>query len=236
MSVSIPTLDGSLEHHSAKPIAHNFGAYAMPPPVGHWLKRGFDLVAASALLILLLPVLPLIALAVWLDGGPALYRHARVGFGGRAFGCLKYRTMVPDADQRLAAHLATDRQAAEEWAARRKLSRDPRVTRVGAVLRATSLDELPQLINVLSGSMSLVGPRPVVADELAEHYDRDGCAAYLSSRPGITGLWQVSGRSGTSYSARVEFDRAYARTWSLWLDLKILLRTIPAVLARRGAV
>ncbi len=212
------------------------GPYAVPLPVGSWLKRGFDLVGATALLILLLPALPLIAIAVWLDGGPVLYRHPRVGFRGRAFGCLKYRTMVPDADTRLAAHLSADSGAADEWASRRKLTRDPRVTRIGAVLRATSLDELPQLINVLSGSMSLVGPRPVVEDELAQHYDEDGRAAYLASRPGITGLWQVSGRSGTSYDARVDFDTAYAARWSLWLDLKILLRTIPAVLARRGAV
>ena len=236
MPVSVPIRALLQQHQTSTAIAPARGPSAIALPVGRRLKRGFDVVGAAAILLVLLPVLPLIAIAVWLDGGQALYSHARVGFRGRTFGCLKYRTMVRDADARLAAHLSSNPEAAVEWATRRKLARDPRVTRIGAILRATSLDELPQLINVLSGSMSLVGPRPVVADELDKHYDGDGRAAYLASRPGVTGLWQVSGRSGTSYDARVDFDTAYARGWSLWLDLKILARTIPAVLTRRGAV
>jgi exopolysaccharide production protein ExoY len=205
-------------------------------PIGHALKRAFDVVGAAMLVLLLSPLLPLLALAVRLDGGPALYRHIRVGFNDRPFGCLKYRTMAIDADQLMVSHLAANPVAAIEWAARRKLAHDPRVTRLGALLRATSLDELPQLLNVLRGQMSLIGPRPVVREELEQHYSAVGRIAYAATRPGITGLWQISGRSGTTYNERVTLDIAYVSTWSLALDLKILLRTIPAVLARRGAV
>jgi exopolysaccharide production protein ExoY len=198
------------------------------------LKRGLDIGGALALLLLGLPVFALIALCVKADGGPALFAHERVGRGGRRFGCLKFRSMVTDADQRLAALLERDPVARAEWAARRKLKRDPRVTWIGRFLRASSLDELPQVFNVLRGEMSLVGPRPVQATELAVHY---GAAAehYASVRPGITGLWQVSGRSDTSYTARVALDVGYATRPSLRTDLKILLRTPAAVLLRRGA-
>lgn len=200
------------------------------------LKRGLDVLGAGLLLLILAPVLLLVLGAVCLDGGPALYRHRRVGLAGRRFGCMKFRTMVPAADELLAQHLATNPAAAKDWDTRRKLTNDPRVTPIGAVLRATSLDELPQLVNVLVGDMSLVGPRPVVAEELHRHYGVVGKAAYLAARPGITGLWQVSGRSDTSYRERVALDIRYATDWSLLLDVQILLRTIPAVLARRGAV
>lgn len=200
------------------------------------LKRGFDIAGAAMLLLILLPLLPFLALAVRMDGGPALYRHSRVGLNGRTFNCLKYRTMVVGADQMLANHLAKDPLASAEWAATRKLKHDPRITRIGRVMRAASLDELPQLLNVLRGEMSLVGPRPVVHEELEKHYGVTGRNAYAATKPGITGLWQVSGRSGTSYEDRVSLDITYARTWSLFLDMKILLRTVPAVLARRGAV
>jgi lipopolysaccharide/colanic/teichoic acid biosynthesis glycosyltransferase len=200
------------------------------------LKRCVDILGAIVLLIMLIPVLPLLALAVRLDGGPAIYRHRRVGMNGLAFDCLKYRTMVTSADQILAEYLATHPQAAAEWAISRKLTHDPRVTRLGAFMRATSLDEVPQLFNVLRGEMSLVGPRPVVPEELDTHYGAAGREAYAATKPGITGLWQVSGRSGTTYEHRVSLDIAYASTWSLLLDLKILMRTVPAVLARRGAV
>jgi undecaprenyl-phosphate galactose phosphotransferase len=204
--------------------------------IGLACKRVFDILGAAILLLILLPVLPVLALAVRMDGGPVLYRHTRVGLDGRAFGCLKYRTMVPSADRVLADYLAANPLAAAEWTAARKLSHDPRVTRLGAIMRSTSLDEVPQLFNVLRGEMSLVGPRPVVRDELEEHYGPAGRDAYAATKPGITGLWQVSGRSGTSYEQRVSLDITYARTWSLLLDLKILFRTVPAVLARRGAV
>lgn len=197
-------------------------------------KRGLDIIAsAAALALLALPML-IIALIVRADGGPAMFSHARVGRGGRLFGCLKFRSMVPNAEARLAELLATDECAREEWAATRKLKNDPRVTRIGRFLRATSLDELPQLINVLKGDMSLVGPRPVQAAELATYY---GAAAehYQSVRPGITGPWQVSGRNETSYDRRVALDVAYATQPSLIEDFRILLRTPAAVLLRRGA-
>jgi Undecaprenyl-phosphate galactose phosphotransferase WbaP len=198
------------------------------------LKRSLDMLGAGLILLLCLPVFGILALLIRADGGPALYAHERVGLGGRRFGCLKFRSMVTDSAGRLAALLEADPEARAEWEATRKLKDDPRVTRIGAFLRATSLDELPQLINVLRGEMSLVGPRPVVAAELAEHY---GAAAehYLSVRPGITGLWQISGRSDTSYGERVALDVDYASNLSVWADLRILLRTPLAVLSRRGA-
>jgi undecaprenyl-phosphate galactose phosphotransferase len=142
--------------------------------------------------------------------------------------------MVIDAELRLQQLLATDPAAAAEWAATQKLTADPRVTGIGTVLRRTSLDELPQLLNVLRGQMSLVGPRPIVAAEVSRY--GDNIASYYAVRPGVTGLWQVSGRSETSYARRVQLDTTYVRNWSFWQDLAILLRTIPAVLARRGAV
>jgi exopolysaccharide production protein ExoY len=200
------------------------------------LKRAFDIVGALIALLIMAPILPLLALAVRLDGGPVLYGHTRIGYNDRSFKCLKFRTMVVDADKALAQYLAANPSAAEEWARQRKLARDPRVTRIGAILRKTSLDELPQLINVLRGEMSLVGPRPVVREELEQHYGPLGRSVYWTLRPGITGLWQISGRSDTTYRQRVTLDIAYGSTWSLLLDLKIVLRTIPAVLARRGAV
>ncbi|WP_198374083.1 sugar transferase [Neoroseomonas rubea] len=200
------------------------------------LKRGSDIAGAMTLLFILLPPLLILIFVVRLDGGPAFYRHTRVGLGGRPFRCVKFRTMVTAADQLLASHLATDAEAAREWSARRKLADDPRVTRIGKLLRATSLDELPQLLNVLRGEMSLVGPRPVVPEELQQHYGIQGETAYLATRPGITGLWQISGRSDTTYQQRVALDIRYVTEWSLLLDAMILLRTIPAVLARRGAM
>ena len=200
------------------------------------IKRGLDILGACALLLLIFPFMLLIALLVRRDGGPVLFRHTRVGLGGRLFPCLKFRSMVLDADQRLSAMLAADPAAAEEWATRRKLPRDPRITPVGVFLRRTSLDELPQLLNVLRGEMSLVGPRPVVREELDLHYSPAAASAYCAMRPGITGLWQISGRSDTTYAERVTLDIRYVRGWSLLFDIGILLKTVPAVLRRRGAV
>ncbi|TDH64094.1 sugar transferase [Dankookia rubra] len=210
------------------------GATARPAGFGPWLKRGLDILGAGLLLLLTAPAFALIALQVRADGGPVFYAHERVGRGGRRFGCLKFRSMVTDSQARLATLLDADPAARAEWEATRKLRDDPRITRIGRLLRATSLDELPQLINVLRGEMSLVGPRPVVAAELASHY---GTAAehYLSVRPGITGLWQISGRSETSYDTRVALDTQYATNPSIWTDLRILLRTPVVVLSRRGA-
>lgn len=201
---------------------------------GRAIKIGLDVILAVLALLFLSPLLLAVAGIVKADGGPALYAQTRIGRGGRRFHCLKFRTMVTDAELRLRDLLAADPAAAAEWAQTQKLTADPRVTGIGAVLRRTSLDELPQLLNVLTGAMSLVGPRPIVEAEMARY--AGDIAAYRAVRPGITGLWQVSGRSETSYARRVQLDVQYVNNWSLPRDLSILLRTIPAVLSRRGAV
>ncbi|WP_035657150.1 sugar transferase [Bradyrhizobium sp. STM 3809] len=205
-----------------------------PAPVGVLPKRLVDIVLALGGIILLAPLLAICYAAVILSSpGPALFRHKRVGFNGRIFECLKFRTMVPDAAERLEELLASDPSAAAEWAATRKLKNDPRVTAIGAILRKSSLDELPQLYNVLKGEMSIVGPRPVTEEELDRYATSVG--AYLSCRPGITGLWQVSGRSTTSYEKRVACDAYYAHNWSMVLDAKIIVVTLPALLSTDGA-
>lgn len=196
-------------------------------------KRLIDVVGALALLVAAAPVMLLIVLLVKLDGGPVLFRHRRVGAAGLGFTCLKFRSMVVDADGALARMLANDPQARAEWDAEFKLRHDPRVTRLGRFLRRSSLDELPQLFNVLAGDMSLVGPRPIVQAEIARYGAR--IADYLSCRPGLTGLWQVSGRNDLTYDQRVALDSRYAREWSLRRDLAILGQTFGAVLRRAGA-
>lgn len=198
-------------------------------------KRVLDATAAICLLVALAPLLVLIAAAIRMQGGPILYGHRRLGRGLREFRCLKFRTMRTDGDEVLARLLETDPAARREWRETRKLRNDPRVTPLGRLLRRTSLDELPQLFNVLRGEMSLVGPRPVVREELDQHYGV-AAAAYALVRPGITGLWQVSGRSDTSYRTRVALDTEYVMTMSLKRDASILLRTVAVVLLRRGAV
>ncbi len=186
------------------------------------------------LLIFLAPLMLLVAATIKLqDGGPILFGHTRIGKGGRTFKCWKFRSMVVDAEVRLKALLDRDLEARIEWDRDHKLREDPRVTAFGDFLRRSSIDELPQLFNVLAGEMSLVGPRPIVASEQARyrHYFR----LYCQMRPGITGLWQVSGRSDTSYRRRVALDVAYARARTLKLYFQILFATAPAVLARKGA-
>lgn len=196
--------------------------------------RILELVLVIGALVFLAPLMILIAIAVTMTSrGPALYRQERLGRGGQIFRCLKFRSMQVDADARLAAVLEADPAAREEWEVFRKLSRDPRITPLGRFLRRSSLDELPQLLNVLGGEMSLVGPRPIVPAE-THHYGRH-IASYFSVRPGISGLWQISGRSDTTYRRRVAFDRIYVRRKSFGLDLTITLLTIPAVLSSRGA-
>lgn len=197
-------------------------------------KRLLDVVVSLSLILFLSPLLLVIALAVRLDGGPATYGHQRVGRHGRAFRCLKFRSMCVDSAEKLTELLANDPQAREEWETTRKLRNDPRVTRVGRVLRATSLDELPQIFCVLAGTMSLIGPRPVVQAELDRYYG-EAALDYMAVRPGITGLWQVSGRSNTSYPERVRLDRAYVRDVTLMNDLRIAWRTLGVVLNRSGA-
>ncbi|MBY4641051.1 exopolysaccharide biosynthesis polyprenyl glycosylphosphotransferase [Gluconacetobacter entanii] len=202
-------------------------------PVHRAMKVALDLSVAMLVLMAILPILAVVYALVRLDGGPAVFGHMRIGRNGRPFRCLKFRTMAVNADAILADLLARDPQAAAEWAATRKLTSDPRITRVGRLLRRTSLDELPQIFNVLRLEMSLVGPRPIVMAEEV-HYGVD-MEYYMATRPGITGLWQVSGRSDTSYTRRVQLDNWYVRNWSLWRDIVILLKTIPAVLGQKGA-
>ncbi len=197
------------------------------------LKRIIDVVAASLLLMVLAPLLAYLTWRIRLDGGAAVYAHTRVGRGGKRFGCLKFRSMVPDADKVLKELLSNDTVARLEWERDFKLRNDPRVTPVGAFLRKTSLDELPQLWNVLKGEMSLVGPRPIVEAELERYGDLKDY--YLEARPGITGLWQISGRNDIDYSDRVNLDAWYVKNWSLWYDLVILLKTVKVVWNRNGA-
>lgn len=207
---------------------------AATAPGSGGVGRLLDIVLATLALVFLAPLLGVVAVAVWLqDGGSCIYAQSRVGRGGETFKCLKFRSMLVDADKRLAELLATDPQARAEWDRDHKLRQDPRITALGSFLRRSSVDEIPQLVNVIRGEMSLVGPRPIVAAEVRRygHYFRD----YCSVTPGITGLWQVSGRNDVSYRRRVALDVTYARNKSLMLDLKILLATIPAVLLRRGS-
>ncbi len=197
------------------------------------LKRIFDVAAGGTLMLLLLPVFALLALLVAKDGGSAFFGHTRIGQNGRRFKCYKFRSMVLDADRVLKELLERDPVARAEWDRDFKLRHDVRITRVGALLRKTSLDELPQLWNVLRGDMSLVGPRPVVEKEI-ERYG-DDAAYYLLAKPGMTGLWQVSGRNDTDYARRVFLDAWYVRNWSLRSDISILFKTIGVVLHRDGA-
>jgi exopolysaccharide production protein ExoY len=198
-------------------------------PVGGLVKRVLDVTIASTTLILMAPTMLLIALLIMITtGGPVFFVQQRVGFNRRLFGCLKFRTMVADASDRLAVHLAENPDAAQAWRETQKLKNDPRVTWLGNILRKSSLDELPQLFNVLRGDMSCIGPRPVLLDELKRYGDHD--TDYAKAKPGLTGMWQVNGRSKTSYAHRVNCDRYYVRRWSVALDFKILFKTIPAVM------
>ena len=196
-------------------------------------KRIFDIGAASAAILLLSPLLIMLAILVKSsDRGSIFYGHPRIGRNGREFRCLKFRTMVENGSEVLEAHFRENPAAREEWESSRKLKHDPRVTRVGNVLRKLSLDELPQIFNILRGEMSVVGPRPVVRDELEKYGAAAHC--YLRARPGLTGLWQVSGRNDVSYAKRVQFDQHYVENWSLGFDVVIIAKTLPAVISSRG--
>lgn len=197
------------------------------------LKRAFDLSISMVMLLILLPLFVVLAFAIRIDGGPCLFRHKRLGKAGRPFMCYKFRTMRQNSNDLLESLLLRDPAAKREWETTQKLRRDPRVTRIGTFLRQTSLDELPQLLNVLLGDMSLVGPRPITPQECLRY--GTFLRYYYSVQPGITGLWQVSGRSTTSYERRVELDTQYVIDWNLLSDFRILSKTIPAVLLRRGA-
>jgi len=221
-------------HPDARALVTPSSQAGAPPRLGVAGKRGLDILVAAVALFLLMPLLLLIGVLVWAeDRKPPIFRHMRIGREGRPFGCLKFRSMVSNGDAVLRAHLAANPAARREWEETHKLTNDPRVTPLGSVLRKTSLDELPQLVNVLRGEMSLVGPRPIVSAEI----ERYGAAftTCFSVTPGVTGLWQVSGRSDCSYAERVALDLDYATQWSLSRDVAIMLRTIPAVLAQRGS-
>ncbi len=203
-------------------------------PTGGFLKRLFDIAGAIGGLVLLGPLFLMIALLIKMtDGGSPFYGHTRIGHNGNEFNCLKFRTMVLDGEKVLEEHLRRHPEMRREWEETRKLKSDPRVTRVGSVLRKLSIDELPQLINILAGDMSIVGPRPVVDDELT--YYGHAAQYYLRSRPGLTGLWQISGRNDVSYQSRVAFDRHYVENWSLGQDVVIIVKTVPAVCGQRGS-
>jgi undecaprenyl-phosphate galactose phosphotransferase len=202
-------------------------------PLQRIAKIAFDLSVATLALIVLAPLLLMVALLVKLDGGPVLFLHSRIGAGGREFKCLKFRSMSVHGDSMLERLLIHNSGTAAEWAATHKLRNDPRVTRIGRLLRRTSLDELPQLFNVLRLEMSLVGPRPIVRHEVPRY--AEDIAYYYEARPGITGLWQISGRSDASYERRVRLDCWYVKNWTIWHDITILAKTIPVVLNRKGA-
>jgi lipopolysaccharide/colanic/teichoic acid biosynthesis glycosyltransferase len=196
-------------------------------------KRLFDIVAASLLSLAFLPLIAVIVVTIRAGGSPVLFRHRRIGRQGRVFHCLKFRTMVPDAEVVLRKLLDEHPEIRNEWTENHKLRHDPRITLIGRFLRFTSLDELPQLWNVLRGDMSLVGPRPIVRAELLR-YGRE-VALYLAVKPGLTGLWQIKGRSDTTYRRRVAMDKYYVMHQNMLLDLYIVAATAGAVLRRAGA-
>lgn len=209
--------------------------HILPKTIRHiaW-KRLFDIFFSLSILTFVAPLMLLITLLIRCTSkGRAVYSHTRVGRGGKSFACYKFRTMYVDAEERL-QEILKDPLKQQEWKEKRKLANDPRISPVGAFLRKTSLDELPQFFNVLKGDLSVVGPRPVMQDELKEHFGLSA-SKVLSMRPGITGIWQVSGRSDTSYQRRVTMDEVYIDTCSFMLDLKLILKTIPKMIFTKGA-
>lgn len=200
-----------------------------------FIKRTFDMTVSLLFLPVLVPIIGLLGFLIKLDSpGPIFFRHTRIGRHGRRFSIFKFRSMHGDAEKRLRNLLDSGRSSRQEWETFYKLKDDPRITRMGKFLRMTSLDELPQIFNVLKGEMSLVGPRPVLLEEITKYYKEHADYYYLV-RPGITGLWQVSGRNDIDYNARVRLDAWYVLNWSLWLDIVMLLKTIRVVLKRDGA-
>ena len=195
-----------------------------------FLKRGLDVALVLATCVIALPIIGIMALLVSLEGGSPFYTQLRVGRGGKNFRMIKLRTMVQNADALLAQHLALNPSAKAEWDATQKLKNDPRITRLGRFLRKTSLDELPQLFNVLLGHMSLVGPRPIMVQQTELYHG----SAYYKMRPGLTGFWQVSDRNECEFSDRVKFDEVYNQMMSLSIDIAVMLRTIRVVLRGTG--
>jgi len=235
----IPTLRGIPLYGTD--MSHFFGYEALMLQVqnnlsrvsARFLKRVFDFFAAAFLLTIMSPLFAYVGYKVTRDGGSAFYGHERVGRNGKKFKCYKFRSMIINSQEVLENLLAADPVAKAEWDKDFKLKNDPRITRIGQFLRKTSLDELPQLWNVLKGDMSLVGPRPIVQNELSRYGANK--EYYLMTNPGMTGLWQVSGRSDTDYDRRVYLDVWYAKNWSLWYDIAILFKTINVVVHHDGA-
>lgn len=212
--------------------------FILPRATSRWLytralKRILDILFCLAVLPLLLPIMLVIWLLVRRDGGPGLFIQPRVGLNGKVFPCFKFRSMVQDAEKVLAEMCANDPAIAQEWHTYQKLRKDPRISVVGRVLRATSLDELPQILNVLRGDMSFVGPRPFLPSQ-RELYDEAGGASYYKMRPGITGAWQVFGRSATTFKDRVAFDDRYYHNMGFRADTALILRTVKVVVCRTG--
>lgn len=231
MTANLPEFLGVAKAEAATPVALPAGLDRVRfQPYRGGLKRAFDVAAILVAAPVLVPVMGAIALAITLDGGRPFYAQERVGKGGRSFRMWKFRTMVHNADGKLEAHLAADPALRAEWDLTQKLQNDPRVTAFGAFLRKSSLDELPQLWNVLTGDMSLVGPRPMMVSQKVLYPG----AGYFRVRPGVTGYWQVAGRSRTSFEARAGFDDAYEAELSLGTDLKVLARTVTTVLKGTG--
>jgi lipopolysaccharide/colanic/teichoic acid biosynthesis glycosyltransferase len=231
-AAAVPRVHHVDRHHDSHLTQLHDHSFTLPQP-GERAKRLLDIIGVLALTLILSPLLVVVGLALAHDRGPIIYRHTRTGRHGRSFGCLKFRTMVPNAEQVLRDLLHKNEELRAEWLRDQKLRDDPRITTIGRFLRRTSLDELPQLWNVLIGEMSLVGPRPVVHEEWARYGRR--LHHYLAAKPGVTGLWQVMGRSDCCYRRRVALDSYYVRKRSLILDIFILLQTIKVVLLGRGA-
>lgn len=206
---------------------------AINPYLNCTAKRALDIFGAIAIAIALSPVILVSVLVLSVQSGPVFFQHQRVGRLGKCFQCNKFRTMVVDAEEKLRGILASDPAAKKYWEKEFKLKNDPRITWIGGFLRKTSFDELPQLLNVLKGEMSLVGPRPVTSGELRSYGASVGC--YLACKPGLTGLWQISGRNDVAYSRRVAMDRFYARNANVLMDVKIIFKTAVSVLKARGA-
>ncbi len=237
--IIVPSLKG-LPLYGTEPLfffGHEILLLQVRNNLARWLpiriKRLFDLLVSAIGLIAIAPFFIWIVLRIRADGGPAIYRHQRVGQGGKSFGCYKFRTMVIHSELALAELLQHDRSASAEWARDFKLKFDPRITKIGEFLRRTSLDELPQLLNVIKGEMSLVGPRPIIQEEVSRY--GDNAHFYFEAKPGITGLWQVSGRNDLGYAKRVLLDTWYVQNWSLWHDIIIIFKTLPVVWKGNGA-
>ena len=221
-----------LDRREAAPVASSFSRSQSEAPSLYrgFGKRALDIVLVCVSLPIVLPLIGLMAVLVALDGHNPFYVQNRVGLHGRIFRIYKLRTMIPNAKARLGEFLARDSAAREEWERNQKLRHDPRVTRLGRFLRNTSLDELPQLLNVLKGDMSLIGPRPMMIEQMPIYPGR----AYYELRPGVSGTWQVSDRNGTTFAARAQFDSEYNRNLSLWLDIRIMARTLVVVIRGTG--